>query len=186
MGCFSVTTVLRNRENLSREKFTELFCEKMQEMGYVATDEENAEFFRAVAFTDKWITLVSDSPNMAKCLNMDCIRVEEVDSDFVTMAVYSCTGEKTESILIGEPYWDREENELMGYFDPTEKVWGGYLEDGCSWEKFMEAFSEDETTEITKMIGMNISHIFLSEKHVEEECEYLKDDNIFFLYFRKT
>ncbi|MDE6102145.1 MAG: hypothetical protein K2F73_04140, partial [Ruminococcus sp.] len=174
MGCFSVTTVLRNRENLSKEKFMELFCEKMQEMGYVATDEENAEFFHAVAFTDKWITLVSDSPNMAKRLNMDCIRVEEVDSDFVTMDVYSCTGEKIESILIGEPYWDEEENEVMGYSDPTEKVWSSFLEKGYSWEQFMEAFSEDETTEVAEMIGMNTSHIFLSEKHIEEECEYLK------------
>ncbi len=185
MGCFSITTVLHNRDGLTREEFTKLFCEKMQEMGYTATDKENAQFFRAVAFTDKWITLVSDSPNMAKHLNMDCIRVEEVDSDFITFDVYSDTGEKTESILIGEPYWDREENELMGYFDPTEKVWGGFLEDGYSWEKFMEAFAEDSTTEVAKMIGMNISHIFLSEKHIEEECEYLKDDNIFFLYFRK-
>lgn len=187
MGWFSVTTVMRNRENLTREEFTKLFCEKMQEMGYVETDKENAEIFRAVAFTDKWITLVTDSPNMAKRLNMDCVRVEEVDSDFVTMDVYSCTGKKTESILIGEPYWDREENELMGYSEPTEKVWGGYLEDGCNWEKFMEAFSEDEI-EIAKMIGMNKNHIFLSEKDIKEDCEsgFVKDDNIFFLYFRKA
>jgi len=184
MGCFSVTTVLRNRENLSREKFTELFCEKMQEMGYVATDKENSEFFRAVAFTDKWITLVSDCPNMAKRLNMDCIRVEEVDSDFVTMDVYSCTGEKIESIIMGTPYWDEEENEQMGYFDPTEKVWSGFLEDGYSWEKFMEAFSES-TTEFAEMIGMNNKHIFLPEKYIEEEWEFFKDDNIFFLYFKK-
>lgn len=188
MGCFSITTVMRNRDGLNREKFTELFCKEMQEMGYVATDKENSEFFRAVAFTDKWITLVSDSLNMAKRLNMDCVRVEEVDSDFITMDVYSCTGEKIESILMGMPYWEEEENEAMGYFDPTEKVWGGFLEDGCSWEKFMEAFSEDETTEITKMIGMNISHIFLSEKDIEEDCEsgFIEDDNIYFLYFRKA
>lgn len=188
MGCFSVTTVLRNRENLSREEFTELFCKEMQERGYTATDKENAEIFRAVAFTDKWITLVSDSPNMAKRLNMDCVRVEEVDSDFITMDVYSCTGEKIESILMGMPYWEEEENEAMGYVEPTEKVWGGFLEDGCSWEKFMEAFYEDETTEITKMIGMNIHHIFLSEKDIEEDCKsgFIKDDNIFFMYFRKA
>ncbi|MDE5582174.1 MAG: hypothetical protein K2J08_00510 [Ruminococcus sp.] len=188
MGWFSVTTVMRNRENLSREKFTELFCEKMQEMGYVATDRENSEFFRAVAFTEKWITLVSDSTDMAKRLDMDCIRVEEVDSDFITMDVYSSTGRKAESILIGEPYWEREENEQMGYFNPTEKVWSVFLENGYSWEQFTEAFSDDNTTEITKMIGMNISHIFLSEKDIEEDCEcgFVKDDNIFFLYFRKA
>ncbi len=185
MGCFSVTTVLRNRENLSREKFTELFCEKMQEKGYIATDKENSEFFRAVAFTDKWITLVSDCPNMAKSLNMDCIRVEEVDSDFVTFSVYS-DGKKVESIIMGVPYWDEEENEQMGYFDPTEKVWSGFLEDGYSWEKFMEAFSNDSVDEIAEMIGMNNKHIFLPEKYIEEEWEFYKDDNIYFLYFRKA
>lgn len=184
MGCFSVTTVLRNRDNLSREEFTELFCSKMQEKGYITTDKENSEFFRAVAFTDKWITLVSDCPDFAKSLNMDCIRVEEVDSDFVTFDVYS-GGKKIESIIMGMPYWDEEENEAMGYSEPTEKVWGGFLEDGCSWEKFMEAFSDDFVDEIAGMIGMNSSHVFLSERHIEEEWEFEKDDSIYFLYFKK-
>lgn len=183
MGEFSITTVLRNRENLSREKFTELFCKVMQEKGYVATDKENSEFFRAVAFTDKWITLVSDCQNIAKSLNMDYIRVEEVDGDFVTFDVYS-DGKKAESILIGEPYWD--DNEAMGYFDPTEKVWGGFLEDGCSWEKFIEAFNEDSVKDVAGMIGMNVNHIFLPEKYIEEEWEFYKDDSIYFLYFRKA
>lgn len=183
MGEFSITTVLRNRDNLSREQFTELFCKVMQGKGYIVTDKENSEIFRAVAFTDKWITLVSDCPNMAKSLNMDCIRVEEVDGDFVTFDVYSSIGEKAESILVGEPYWD--DNEQMGYFDPTEKVWGGFLENGYNWEKFMKAFNEDSVKDIAEIIGMNQSHVFLSERHIEEECEYLKDDNIFFLYFRK-
>lgn len=184
MGCFSVTTVLRNRDNLSREEFTELFCSKMQEKGYITTDKENSEFFRAVAFTDKWITLVSDCPNFAKSLNMDCIRIEEVDSDFVTFDVYS-GGKKIESILIGCPYWEEEENEQMGYSEPTESVWGGFLEDGCTWEKFMEAFSDDSCNEIVEMIGMNNKHIFLPEQHIEEEWDFFKDDSIYFLYFKK-
>ncbi len=183
MGCFSVTTVLHNRNGLSREKFTELFCKEMQEKGYVTTDKENSDFFRAVAFTDKWITLISDCPNIAKRLNMECIRVEEVDSDFVTFDVYSETGEKIESIIMGMPYWD--DNEKMGYFDPTEKVWGGFLENGCSWEKFMEAFYNNSVDEIIEMTGMNNKHIFLPEKYIEEEWEFFKDDNIFFLYFKK-
>lgn len=183
MGEFIITTVLRNRDGLSREEFTELFCGIMQEKGYISTDKENSEFFRAVAFTDKWITLVSDCPNMAKRLNMECIRIEEVDGDFVTFDVYS-DGEKIESIIMGTPYWD--DNEEMGYFDPTEKVWGGFLEDGYSWEKFMEAFYDDNVSEIAEMIGMNSKHIFLPEKYIEEEWELFKDDNIYFLYFRKA
>lgn len=185
MGEFSITTVLRNRDGLSREQFTELFCKVMQEKGYIATDKENSEFFRAIAFTDKWITLVSDCPNIAKSLNMDCIRVEEVDSDFITFDVYS-GGKKAESILIGEPYWDEEENKAMGYSDPTEKVWGSFIEDGYNWENFVEAFSDDSAKEIAEMTGMNNNHIYLSEKYIEEEYESYKDDSIYFLYFRKA
>lgn len=185
MGEFSITTVLRNRDGLSREQFTELFCKVMREKGYVATDKENSEFFRAVAFTDKWITLVSDCPDIAKSLNMDCVRVEEVDGDFITFDVYS-GGKKVESILIGEPYWDEDENEAIGYFDPTEKVWGGFLEDGYSWEKFMEAFNEDSAKDVAEIIGMNNNHIYLSEKYIEEEWESYEDDSIYFLYFRKA
>lgn len=183
MGCFNVTTVMRNRENLNREDFIKLYCEKMQEMGYIQTDKENAGFFRAFAFTDKWITLISDAPNMAKRLNMDCIRVEEVDSDFVTFDMYS-DGKKIESFLIGVPYWEEEENEQMGYSQPTESVWGDFLENGYSWDKFVEA-SDDSVDEIAEMLGMNKNHIFLSEEHIEEEYKYFKDDNIFFLYFKK-
>lgn len=185
MGEFSITTVLRNRDGLSKEQFTELFCKVMQEKGYVATDKENSEIFRAVAFTDKWITLVSDCANMAKSLNMDCVRVEEVDGDFITFNMYS-GGQKTEAFLIGCPYWDEDENEQMGYVEPTESVWGGFLENGFTWEQFTDAFNDGDSQKISEILGMNNNHIYLPEKYIEEEWEFYKDDSIYFLYFRKA
>ncbi|MDE5620041.1 MAG: hypothetical protein K2I80_05915 [Ruminococcus sp.] len=186
MGRFCTSIHIHN--HLSREKFIELFCETMQKNGYSVSNSEDYNTSYAMLFSKnlKWVSVIADSEYIAKLMNMDCIRVEIVDSDFATLDMYSGTGEKVESILIGAPYWDDDENAQMGYSQPTESAWSSLIEDGFTWEHFTEIyesediFVEDTLQKLARLLGMGYVNILFEKEDINENNE-----NICCLYFKK-
>ena len=89
MGNFFTSIQIHNPEQLSKEQFIELFCNKMKENGFVVGNEDDHEISYALAFADNsnWVAVGSesyeagntavqkDAGNIAKMLNACCINV---------------------------------------------------------------------------------------------------------------
>lgn len=195
MGNFFTSIQIHNPDQLSREQFIELFCNKMKENGFDVSNAEDHEISYVLAFADncKWVSVSSevyeqgnafvqkDAGNIAKTLNTCCINVTVVDSDFAMLDMYSNKGKKLDTAVMGRA------DDYLGDDIPTPKknVWSALLSANSTWERFVEVqqgdyvFVEDGLSELAPIISMDGRNILLS---ADEAVEY---ENTVFLGFRK-
>lgn len=197
MGNFFTSIQIHNPEQLSKEQFIELFCNKMKENGFVVGNAEDHEISYVLAFADncKWVSVSSevyeqgnafiqkDAGNIAKMLNTCCINVTVVDSDFAMLDMYSNKGKKLDTAVMGRA------DDYLGDDIPAPKknAWSAILSEGSTWERFAEVqqgdyvFVEDGLSELAPLLGMNSRNILFD---AEDANEF--DENTCFLYFKKV
>ena len=197
MGNFFTSIQIHNPEQLSKEQFIELFCNKMKENGFVVGNAEDHEISYVLAFADncKWVSVSSetyeqgnaatqkDAGNIAKMLNACCINIIVVDSDFAMLDMYSNKGKKLDTAVMGRA------DDYLGDDIPAPKknAWSAILSEGSTWERFAEVqqgdyvFVEDGLSELAPLLGMNSRNILFD---AEDANEF--DENTCFLYFKKA
>lgn len=197
MGNFFTSIQIHNPEQLGKEQFIELFCNKMKENGFVVGNEDDHEISYALAFANncKWVsvgsevyeqgnaTVQKDARNIAKMLNTCCINVTVVDSDFAMLDMYSNTGKKLDTVVMGRA------DDYLGDNIPTPKrtVWSALLSANSTWERFVEVqqgdyiFVEDGLSELAPLLGMDSRNILFEAADANES-----DENTCFLYFKKA
>lgn len=197
MGNFFTSIQIHNSEQLSKEQFIELFCNKMKENGFVVGNEDDHEISYALAFADNsnWVAVGSesyeagntavqkDAGNIAKMLNACCINVTVVDSDFAMLDMYSNTGRKLDTAVMGRA------DDYLGDDIPAPKrnVWSAILSENSIWERFREVqqgdyvFVEDGLSELAPLINMDSRNILFEAADANES-----DENNCFLYFKKA
>ena len=196
MGNFYTTVQILDNEKLGSKKFTEKFCKKMADEGYVSCggDEAEQSYILHFAENSSWVAIASeeytpdgqkaraDALRFAKLLKAPCVNTNVIDSDCAVMDVYGATGKKLDTLIMGraDDYFGDD------YPNPSEKIWGMFLTDGTTWERFMEVrngdytFVEDGLAELAPLIGMDSSNIgFTSE-------DAIADDDTVFLYFKSA
>lgn len=197
MGNFFTSIQIHNPEQLSKEQFIELFCNKMKENGFVVGNAEDHEISYVLAFADncKWVSVSSetyeqgnaatqkDAGNIAKMLNACCINIIVVDSDFAMLDMYSNKGKKLDTAVMGRA------DDYLGDDIPAPKknAWSAFLSEGSTWECFTAVqqgdyvFVEDGLSELAPLLGMNSRNILFD---AEDANEF--DENTCFLYFKKV
>ncbi len=197
MGNFFTSTQIHNPEQLSKEQFIELFCNKMKKNGFDVSNAEDHEISYVLAFADncKWVSVSSevyeqgnafvqkDAGNIAKMLNACCINVTVVDSDFAMLDMYSNKGKKLDTAVMGRA------DDYLGDDIPAPKknAWSAILSESSTWERFVEVqqgdyvFVEDGLSELAPLLGMNSRNILFD---AEDANEF--DENTCFLYFKKA
>ncbi len=196
MGNFYTTVQILDNEKLGSKKFTEKFCKKMADEGYVSCggDEAEQSYILHFAENSSWVAIASeeytsdgqkaraDALRFAKLLKAPCVNTNVIDSDCAVMDVYGATGKKLDTLIMGraDDYFGDD------YPDPLEKPWGMFLTDGTTWEHFMEVrngdytFVEDGLAELAPLIGMDSCNIGFT---AEEAAE---NDETVFLYFKNA
>ena len=196
MGNFYTTVQILDNEKLGSKKFTEKFCKKMADEGYAicGTDEAEQSYILHFAENSSWIAIASeeytpdgqkaraDALRFAKLLKAPCVNTNVIDSDCAVMDVYGATGKKLDTLIMGraDDYFGDD------YPDPSEKIWGMFLTDGTTWERFMEVrngdytFVEDGLAELAPLIGMDSSNIGFTAEDAAE------NDETVFLYFKSA
>ena len=197
MGNFFTSIQIQNHEQLVKEQFIELFCSKMKENGFVIGSEDDNEISYALLFSNnsKWVSVASeayeqgnetvrkDAARLAKMMNAHCINITVVDSDFAMLDMYSDTGKKLDTAVIGraDDYMDDEIPALK------KTVWSDLLRKDSTWECFTEVqqgdyvFAEDGLKELAPLLGMNSQNILFDAEDAAES-----DENTCFLYFKKS
>lgn len=197
MGNFFTSIQIHNHEQLIKEQFIELFCNKMKENGFVIGSEDDNEISYALLFSDnrKWVSVASeayeqgnetvrkDVEKIAKMLNACCINITVVDSDFAMLDMYSNKGHKLDTAVIGraDDYMDDEIPEIK------KTVWSDLLSKDSTWERFTEVkqgdyvFVEDGLKELAPILGMDSCNILFDAEDATES-----DENACFLYFKKA
>lgn len=197
MGNFFTSIQIHNPDQLSKEQFIELFCNKMKENGFVVGNADDHEISYALAFADncKWVsvgsevyeqgnaTVQKDARNIAKMLNACCINVTVVDSDFAMLDMYSNTGKKLDNAVMGRA------DDYLGDEIPAPKknVWSTLLSEDSTWERFTAVqqgdyvFVEDGLAELAPLLGMDSRNILFDAEDASES-----DENTCFLYFKKA
>ena len=196
MGNFYTTVQILDNEKLGSKRFTEKFCKKMADEGYVSCggDEAEQSYILHFAENSSWVAIASeeytsdgqkaraDALRFAKLLKAPCVNTNVIDSDCAVMDVYGATGKKLDTLIMGraDDYFGDD------YPAPSEKIWGMFLADGTTWERFMEVrngdytFVEDGLAELAPLIGMDSCNIgFTSE-------DAIADDDTVFLYFKSA
>lgn len=197
MGNFFTSIQIHNPDQLSREQFIELFCNKMKENGFVIGNADDHEISYALSFADdcKWVAIGSESyeqgneiaqkdvKTIAKMLNTLCINVTVVDSDFAMLDMYSNAGRKLDTAVIG-----RADDYLGDEITvPKKNAWSPLLSEDSTWERFITIqqgnyiFVEDGLAELAPLLGMDSRDILFNAKNASES-----DDNTCFLYFKKA
>lgn len=197
MGNFFTSIQIHNPDKLSKEQFIELFCNKMKENGFDVSNAEDHEISYVLAFADncKWVAIgfeayeqgnaaaQKDAGNIAKMLNACCINIIVVDSDFAMLDMYSNTGCKLDTAVMGRA------DDYLGDDIPAPKknAWSAFLSEGSTWECFTAVqqgnyiFVEDGLSELALLLGMNSRNILFD---AEDANEF--DENTCFLYFKKA
>ncbi len=197
MGNFFTSIQIHNPEQISKEQFIELFCNKMRENGFVVGNADDHEISYALAFADncKWVSIVSesyeqgnaaaqkDARNIAKMLNACCINVTVVDSDFAMLDMYSNAGKKLDTAIMGRA------DDYLGDDIPVPKknAWSAFFSEGVTWERFTAVqqgdyiFVEDGLAELAPLLGMDSRNILFDTEDASES-----DENTCFLYFKKA
>lgn len=197
MGNFFTSIQIHNPEQLGKEQFIELFCNKMKENGFVVGNEDDHEISYALAFANncKWVsvgsevyeqgnaTVQKDARNIAKMLNTCCINVTVVDSDFAMLDMYSNTGKKLDTVVMGRA------DDYLGDDIPAPKknAWSAILSENSTWERFTAVqqgdyiFVEDGLSELAPLINMDSRNILFEAADANES-----DENTCFLYFKKA
>ena len=99
MGNFYTTVQILDNEKLGSKRFTEKFCKKMADEGYVSCGEDEAEqsYILCFAESSNWIAIASeeytsdgqkvreDAPRFAKMLKAPCVTTNVIDSDCAVM-----------------------------------------------------------------------------------------------------
>lgn len=196
MGRFFTSTQIYTPEQLSKERFTELFCDEMKNAGYVTCDGDEGELSYILRFADncKWVTITSedyeeenqvskkDTGRIAKILKTTCINAVVIDSDCAVMDLYSADGKKADTLIMGRAYDYFGDNIQQ----PSEDVWKPFLANGITWEQFIEivkgdyVFVEDGLSELAPVIGMDERNISFSA------AEATEDEHTVFLGFKKV
>lgn len=197
MGNFFTSIQIHNPEQLGKEQFIELFCNKMKENGFVVGNEDDHEISYALAFANncKWVsvgsevyeqgnaTVQKDARNIAKMLNTCCINVTVVDSDFAMLDMYSNTGKKLDTVVMGRA------DDYLGDDIPAPKknAWSAILSENSTWERFTAVqqgdyiFVEDGLSKLAPLINMDSRNILFEAADANES-----DENTCFLYFKKA
>lgn len=197
MGNFFTSIQIQNHEQLVKEQFIELFCSKMKENGFVIGSEDDNEISYALLFSNnsKWVSVASeayeqgnetvrkDATRLAKMMNAHCINITVVDSDFAMLDMYSNTGKKLDTAVIGRAD-DYMDDEIPA---PKKTVWSDLLRKDSTWECFMAVqqgdyvFAEDGLKELAPLLGMDSQNILFDAEDATDS-----DENTCFLYFKKT
>ena len=197
MGNFFTSIQIQNHEQLVKEQFIELFCSKMKENGFVIGSEDDNEISYALLFSNnsKWVSVASeayeqgnetvrkDAARLAKMMNAHCINITVVDSDFAMLDMYSDTGKKLDTAVIGRAD-DYMDDEIPA---PKKTVWSDLLRKDSTWECFTEVqqgdyvFAEDGLKELAPLLGMDSQNILFDAEDAAES-----DENTCFLYFKKS
>ena len=197
MGNFFTSIQIQNHEQLVKEQFIELFCNKMKENGFVIGSKDDNEISYALLFSNnsKWVSVASeayeqgnetvrkDAARLAKMMNAHCINITVVDSDFAMLDMYSNTGKKLDTAVIGRAD-DYMDDEIPA---PKKTVWSALLSKDSTWECFMAVqqgdyvFVEDGLKELAPILGMDSRNILFDAEDATES-----DENTCFLYFKKT
>lgn len=197
MGNFFTSTQIYNPEQLDKESLKNCFCEKMKKEGYELCDSDSAELSYILAFSDcnKWVAITSeayeegnkfahdDAGRISKMMKTTCINTTVIDSDCAVMEMYSKSGQKANTLIIGraDDYFGTKIKQ------PSEQVWKPFLNEGFTWEQFIEicnsneTFVEDSLSKLAETIGMDSNIILFSVEDANEENE-----NTVFLNFRKV
>lgn len=197
MGNLFTSIQIHNPEQLSKEQFIELFCNKMKKNGFDVSNAEDHEISYVLAFADncKWVAIGSesyeqgnaatqkDAGNIAKMLNTCCINVAVVDSDFAMLDMYSNKGKKLDTAVMGRA------DDYLGDDIPAPKknAWSAILSEGSTWERFTAVqqsdyiFVEDGLAELAPLLGMDSRNILFDAEDASES-----DENTCFLYFKKA
>ena len=197
MGNFFTSIQIHNPEKLSKEQFIDLFCNKMKENGFVVCSAEEYEISYALSFADncKWVSIGSESyeqgnaaaqkdvGNIAKMLNVCCINITVVDSDFAMLDMYSNKGKKLDTVVMGRA------DDYLGDDIPVPKknAWSAILSEGSTWERFTAVqqgdyiFVEDGLAELAPLLDMDSRNILFDYEDASES-----DENTCFLYFKKA
>ena len=133
MGNFYTTVQILDNEKLGSKKFTEKFCKKMADEGYVSCggDEAEQSYILHFAENSSWLAIASeeytpdgqkaraDALRFAKLLKAPCVNTNVIDSDCAVMDVYGATGKKLDTLIMGraDDYFGDD------YPDPLEKPW---------------------------------------------------------------
>ena len=196
MGNFYTTVQILDNEKLGSKKFTEKFCKKMADEGYVSCggDEAEQSYILHFAENSSWVAIASeeytsdgqkaraDALRFAKLLKAPCVNTNVIDSDCAVMDVYGATGKKLDTLIMGraDDYFGDD------YPAPSEKIWGMFLTGGTTWERFMEVrngdytFVEDGLAELAPLIGMDSCNIGFTAEEADE------NDDTVFLYFKNA
>lgn len=197
MGNFFTSIQIQNHEQLVKEQFIELFCSKMKENGFVIGSEDDNEISYALLFSNnsKWVSVASeayeqgnetvrkDAARLAKMMNAHCINITVVDSDFAMLDMYSNTGKKLDTAVIGRAD-DYMDDEIPA---PKKTVWSALLNKDSTWGCFTEVqqgdyvFAEDGLKELAPLLGMDSQNILFDAEDAAES-----DENTCFLYFKKS
>lgn len=197
MGSFFTSTQIYAPGQHSKDQFLDIFCKEMKEEGYVICDSDESEISYILKFVDncKWVTITSetyeqgnqlswqDTSRIAKMLKTACINITVIDSDCAVMDLYSESGKKADSLIMGR---------ADDYFgddipQPSKKIWKPFLSNGCTWEQFIkicnadETFVEDTLSRLAEIIGIDSENILFSAEDADED-----DVNTAFLHFKKA
>ena len=104
----------------------------MQEKGYTACDEEQAQRHFAFAFSGKWFSICGTEEELPMNLKFadtafkkfPMFTADLVDSDFVEICLFDTDGNITDHRCIGEPYWGDEDIFGAEDVDGNFYVWG--------------------------------------------------------------
>lgn len=184
MGSFFTSSQIFNPNQLDRDQFINLFCDKMSKSGYVTCDSDESELSYILRFSDnsKWVTITSesyeqgnqlsktDTGRLAKMLETSCVNTVVIDSDCAIMDLYESNGQKADTLIMGR---------ADDYFgddipQPSEKIWKSFLNSGSTWEQFCNiqsgeyVFVEEGLSKLAEIIGMD-NILFSAEEAQEDE-----------------
>ena len=198
MGNFFTSTQIYSSDAAERDKFIDTFCKAMEKEGYVTCDCDEAEKSYILKFADNcnWVTItsesyeqgnqtaLSDTGRIAKMLKTSCINTRVIDSDCAVMEMYSKSGKKADTLIVG----DADEYFGDDTLKPSEKAWKPFLAEGMTWEQLCNilnnskgyTFVEDCLSALAPVIGMNEDNILFSADDANE------DEQTVFLNFKKA
>jgi len=194
MGMFAGAVFIRNEQQLTKEQLLEIFTVSMQEKGYTACDEKQAQRHFAFAFSGKWFSICGTEEELSTNLKFADTAFEKfpmftadlVDSDFVEICLFDADGNITDHRCIGEPYWGDEDI----FEDATDiSAWSAYLKEGVTLNDLQEAvdaqevFAESAFDAFGELIELDRNLFF--DKEALEFSEELRNF-VTILYFKKA
>lgn len=176
MGNFFTSTQIYNPEGLNKEKFFEVFCEKMNNDGYESCDDDSAELSYVFHFGGKWVSVGSekyeegndfsnnDAGRIAKMLSTFCMNTTVIDSDCAVIDLYDKTGKKTDTAIMGRAD-DHFGNDVTV---PKKNCWSHIIAEDKTFDEFNDVFSrkfifaEDGLAKLASILDMDIQNIMFT------------------------